>query len=444
MKAGNLSAPGQGDWSDIESLLAPITGKYPAGSDLRYEGMYDAIREARTEDDATLPQGIWQKDFRRADWAEVSRLCREALSRRTKDLQIAVWLVEANTQLSGLSGLADGIGFLDRLCQTYWETMYPKWDPDDQEYRSAPLAWLAKRASVLVRLIPLSQPTSRLDRPLSLDDWERAVPDKGAGKKKEDKTVLTKEDFLSLATQTPTEFLLKLRDDVRTVLSQLAIFQATLTEKLASADAPSFGELVGVCQEMEYVIGRILLSRGLDEIPDCNDLASEGVGGNEPEKNVTREPQSATGDRDRRRDDYEIVHAVARYLEKTEPHSPVHLLLRKILSWTPLDLPAVMDEILKDDRNLEVIRNGKELRELCTQSPRAYPDFENNPSREEVFFALLQAGCGLLRHEPHSPIPYFLLYAARWGNRSLIDILGEVMPGECLAKLSAFLNAGES
>ena len=44
---------------DLETLLAPIPGENPAGTDVRYEGIYDAIREARRADDPDAPQGEW-------------------------------------------------------------------------------------------------------------------------------------------------------------------------------------------------------------------------------------------------------------------------------------------------------------------------------------------------------------------------------------------------
>jgi type VI secretion system protein ImpA len=79
---------------DLEALLAPIPGENPAGRSLRYEGTYDAIQEARRADD-DLPQGPWQRARKVADWAGVIQLASEALSTKSKDLQIAAWLVEA-------------------------------------------------------------------------------------------------------------------------------------------------------------------------------------------------------------------------------------------------------------------------------------------------------------------------------------------------------------
>ena len=78
------------DPDDVERLLRPIPGDNPAGAYLRYEGTYDRIQEARREDDPTLPQGVWERTLKKADWKSVRTICTEALETRSKDLQIAV------------------------------------------------------------------------------------------------------------------------------------------------------------------------------------------------------------------------------------------------------------------------------------------------------------------------------------------------------------------
>src|ERR1700722_6866094 len=70
---------------DIEKLLSPISAEHPAGESLRYDGTYDKVRDARREDDASLPQGVWKTELRKADWHVVESLCTEALETRSKD-----------------------------------------------------------------------------------------------------------------------------------------------------------------------------------------------------------------------------------------------------------------------------------------------------------------------------------------------------------------------
>ena len=43
-----------------DDLLTPIPGANPSGPDLRYDPLYDRIKEARREED-DVPQGVWKR-----------------------------------------------------------------------------------------------------------------------------------------------------------------------------------------------------------------------------------------------------------------------------------------------------------------------------------------------------------------------------------------------
>src|ERR1017187_10497606 len=76
---------------DIEALLQPIPGGLPSGPDLRYHPIADQIKEARREE-ADISQGVWLHDVKAADYPLVLKLCKDALGKRGKDLQIAGWM----------------------------------------------------------------------------------------------------------------------------------------------------------------------------------------------------------------------------------------------------------------------------------------------------------------------------------------------------------------
>ena len=56
---------------DIAEILAPIPGENPAGQSVRYDGTYDALREARRADDPQMSQGEWVREIKVADWPAV-------------------------------------------------------------------------------------------------------------------------------------------------------------------------------------------------------------------------------------------------------------------------------------------------------------------------------------------------------------------------------------
>ena len=137
-----------------EELLAPIGGENPAGADLRYQPVYDQIKEARREDDVAQ-QGVWQRERKVADWAQVQKLTTEALKKKSKDLQLAAWLTEAMVHREGYAGFAAGLELMRKLLTEYWETMYPELEDGDSEMRSVPLVFVASKLDVALRRVPL-------------------------------------------------------------------------------------------------------------------------------------------------------------------------------------------------------------------------------------------------------------------------------------------------
>ena len=139
-------------------LLNPIPGSNPSGENLRYAPVYDKIKQARTEDGDTTPQGEWQRERKKADWPTVLKLAGDALATKSKDLMLASWLGEALTKREGISGLADALELQRGLLEQYWDSLYPEKDEDgDLGLRVMPVEFLATRSRDLLRTIPLTK-----------------------------------------------------------------------------------------------------------------------------------------------------------------------------------------------------------------------------------------------------------------------------------------------
>src|SRR5437762_3518221 len=110
-----------------EELLQPIDQDRPSGVYLRYDPVYDEIREARREDDVQA-RGVWGRELKAANPSRVISLSTSLLKHRTKDLQVAVWLTEALLRRDGFAGLAAGLQLLHELLDRFWDTLYPEID----------------------------------------------------------------------------------------------------------------------------------------------------------------------------------------------------------------------------------------------------------------------------------------------------------------------------
>ena len=139
-----------------DDLLQPIPGDNPSGQNLRYDPLFDKIKEARRRDD-NAPQGDWQRERKSADFKQVVKLASEALGIRTKDLQLAAWLTEALLHQEGFSGLRQGLDLLRGLIENFWDTLYPEIEDGDVELRAAPVEWTGTRLGDDLKQVPLTR-----------------------------------------------------------------------------------------------------------------------------------------------------------------------------------------------------------------------------------------------------------------------------------------------
>jgi len=136
---------------NLEALLKPVPGDNPAGTDLRYDSVYSEIKAARLGDEAN--------DIK-PDWAKVQKLAITALEKKSKDLQLGVWLLEALTRQHDFAGTAAGLACLARIIEAFWECLYPPTDPEDDEplaYRAGVMSWVTEKLAPILKGVPLTQ-----------------------------------------------------------------------------------------------------------------------------------------------------------------------------------------------------------------------------------------------------------------------------------------------
>ena len=140
-----------------DDLLNPISGENPSGANLRYEKVYDQIKEARTEDDDSIPAGEWQRQVKKADFNLVIKLAGEALASKSKDLQLAAWLTEAHVKKEGIGLIHPCFTLLKGLQEQFWDTIYPEIDEGDAGLRAVPIEWAANRIATILREAPITR-----------------------------------------------------------------------------------------------------------------------------------------------------------------------------------------------------------------------------------------------------------------------------------------------
>lgn len=344
--------------TDLGRLLAPISEDAPAGVWLRFEPVYDEIRHLREEDDPTLPQGIWQRDLKQADWRGAAALCAEVLETRTKDLQIAAWLTEAWIHLDGFPGLERGARLLAGLCREFWEDLHPALDEEGSEARLAPIEWAADRLELPVKQVPVTAPTAEDGVPYSWMDWETgaylsnlARQDEDAAAQAQEEGMVSQARFLASLSLTPASRLKALAGEIAAALVALGELEEVLAER-CGGDAPSLSGLGSPLAAIQAFVSRVLEERGEKE-PMKTYIPGEWTSPEPPGREGER--AGAAGSIASRADAYQRLTEAASYLLRTEPHSPVPYLVRRAIVWGNLSLAELLQELLQENADLPTI-----------------------------------------------------------------------------------------
>lgn len=358
----NKTASPEIDW---EKMLAPISEDQPAGEFLIYERVYDEIKLARREDDATLDQGIWATDLKRAQWDQVESICLDALMFRSKDLQIAAWLLESWIHLYGFEGVRVGLELLLRLSREFWEKVFPLKEGDDLEARIAPFDWLDEKLSIKLKLAPVLK-EGRDGISYRYSDWELASRNenqirKGSLKVQEgDESHLTQNLFLTNCKWAPQGFFPGEREVLEGALENLEALGQFLDEKCGK-HSPSLRHFGDTLKSILRLVADIIKYRGETVLTISTQKVEEDApmeDEDKAEKN-TQEVVKKTyqGNISSREEAYQILQEVAQYLEAIEPHSPTPYLIRRAAIWGGMSFAQLLAELVRDPNDLRIIHD---------------------------------------------------------------------------------------
>ncbi len=356
---------------NVESLLVPITGENPSGVSLRYEGTYDvlrdAIKELRRETD-DLPTGEWTtSDTKTANWNGVIDTATAALTQKSKDLQIAAWLVEALAKQHGFAGLRDGFQLLRELQERFWDTLHPELEDGDAEFRASPLQGLNGTLPLTIKKIALAR--SSKGEPYTLLHWEDALRLDNLARQNQQDLLQAEVDEGKATTELlnkavnviPRSFYETLFEDIQQCREQYEQL-ALVTDAKFGRTAPSLLNVKKAIEDCYDIVRPIRKSKrdreGLKDEADQPTAASTTVRSNGSSLPATDtssvaarpamsgslplEPQS-------REDALLRLQAVALYFRRTEPHSPVSYLVQRAARWGAMPLEQWLQEVVKDE-----------------------------------------------------------------------------------------------
>lgn len=369
---------------DIEALTTPFA--QGAGENLRYEAVYDQIKDARIEEDATLSRGVWERDLKKADWGEVQRLCEEALLNRTKDLQLVAWLGDAVCRLDKWAGFTEALDLMTQFCHRCWTCCYPLTEDGqpDEDFRLRILEWFVERLDEHILFLPLTKPNALLAQSLDIATWQSAqnfdlVSKRLAGQvplaPEENRITLSR--FRTLIRQTDVDTLQRVQ--------AFTTSSRSLTQALSAVWAEA-------CHGQEPSLAHV--NSVLAEIDKLCSFALEG----------------------------RVVNAAETVVDPAQPPSPA----------AQDDTTSTSQEAILEESTLaEPPLTTTEFSPMQTDSlDSSDGNTVSITDRQGAYQAVNDLADYLIHLDPQTPGPYLLKMVSSWGEKSLPDILDDVTEGQ--------------
>ena len=379
-----------------EELLNPIDGPNPSGANLRYEPIYDKIKEARREEDQP-PPGMTERDRKVADNSQVIKLTKDVLTTKTKDLQLAAWLTEALLKQQRFAGLKDGLSLCLGLIDKFWDTVYPELEDGDAQARGAPLGFIGTKLEIPLKLVPLVEKATygSIDYEQSREVGYEELAKSDDAKKKRAQLIkegkLAPEVFDKAFEETPKKFYAQAEKDLDNSLQILSQLKEACDAKFAD-DGPSFGPLRSALEATRHVVHGFLQKKREKEPDPVEEVALQP--GSEADSTAAADSAAApvrvgvllsvetSSEPPDRIEAVRKVAEAAAFLRRREPKSPASYLMLRGLRWgelraaidraDPTQFEAPPTELRKHLKRLALDRKFDELLEAA-ESAMALP-----------------------------------------------------------------------
>ncbi|MEM9587654.1 MAG: type VI secretion system protein TssA [Planctomycetota bacterium] len=370
---------------DLDSLTGGISEESPAGgiakevAPVEYSAAKDARNAAVGAEDKRRELAMYSEEQLDAireedrvveppDWHAVHQQCQEILTKHSKDLWVAAWLVESSTRLDSFAGLRDAYVAIKGIIESHWDSISPPPDEDEgYSWTVAHLSNLNGTSEPGTLIAPLEELALLPDLDAySLMTYRRAI----AGAEVD----VSEGEFLSAARQIDPQALRDWQEDIDQAIESFEDVNALLQDRCGTfegmpAAPPSnkIRETLQSIRETFALITRDVFDDGsggeLSETQDDAAEASLAVGGQQAVSGVVVDPAKAqiAG----REDAFRLLLKVSEFFRKTEPHSPVSYMLQQAVRFGRMELPDLLKELIKDDDVLKQFgeRTGIEVEE---------------------------------------------------------------------------------
>ncbi len=339
---------------DVDALLSEFDGDSPCGDDLEYDPDFielETVAVAKDEqqvgDSVIAAEGV--------DFPKVATMAHDIL-KRTKDLRAAVYLAEGVLHSEGFVPFERVLAYIHGVLDKYWDTVYPLLDDEDDDdptMRINALRGLSSPNAVL-----RAAKRARLTDSKTMGRWslrDIAVAE-GETSKPADMESTPDTATISAAFQdTNPETMDAIREAVGKSREHLKGINAILDDKVG-ADGPDLTDLEKLLFKAQDAITKVLggdevVEEGADIVEESGGAAAPTSGGNAISGAI-----NSTDDVTR------MIDKICEYYARSEPSSPVPMILQRARKLVAADFMTIMEDIASNGmdqvRTISGVREG--------------------------------------------------------------------------------------
>lgn len=342
---------------DLESLLKPVSDDAPCGRDLEYEEPFLSLQElARGKPEQVIGDQV--RPAQEPAWPKV-REAAEGLFSSTKDLRVAGILHMSLLKTAGVAGLESGLALMHGMLDRYWDHLFPMLDADDDNdptfrVNSLIAAIVSEEALATLRLAPLVE--SRQFGKHSLRAYRIAT---GTLRVDSAETVDPAQELARIEGafgDVPTEALSATAALLNAAGEHLNGIQHILLDK-ADGIPDDLKTLAADLREMKSLLDGQLAKRGVDAGAAAAEGSTEAGGGAETSS------QPISGAIRNRSDVITTIDKICDYYARSEPSSPVPLLLQRAKRLVNKDFMDILRDLAPNGVSEAEVIGGLEKRD---------------------------------------------------------------------------------
>lgn len=357
---------------DIESLVLPIDGDSPTGSDIRQDvspqSVYYQLKDARSA--ARAAERSADADSEEGgllpEWRAILELAPNVLTTQAKDLEVAAWYIEALARGYGFAGLRDGFELSRRLVEEFWDGLYPEPDEDGIETKVAPFSGLNGEGGDGTLIQPIRKILlSDGEVPFAAWQYEQAleiskIVDEEKRTRRVEGGAMTMDGIEASVRETPPTFFRDLLDDIQAAIDAFKAL-ADAFDAAAGPDAPPTSNIRNLMQSVQGIAASVSRDRlpAADSGADsgageaaadaaAGDGAAAGVGSagaGVAQGGGTAVPTGAVQSREQA---FQVLAKIADYFRTNEPHSPISYSLDDLVRRGRMSFPDLLAELMDD------------------------------------------------------------------------------------------------